>query len=430
MNEEETRRLAEEFRVIQQRNREEEAALLEEEAAAAAQRMAEAEALRGVGEEARVAAEERAAAQQDPNIMLAMQGRGLTDGQFNVFLQTINDRSQADREHDQQRRNQQRVHQLVKDEIKSQTKRIRPCDGANAAAVREYLTEIELARPYVGHDDVAVNKIVANTAQGGLKKSYERFMSAQANRDNVAWAAVRNHLRAAFLSQDEQEHLRTALERVKQTQYEGNTAYTRRFLESADDAYPPGERTAGDERVLLNNYVRGLKEAKVVERLVQETRPNTLEEAILGVEQFTADLERFQRFGWAPESGEPESMEVNAIQRVSHPPGIKGTGLGIEDFIKSLGIPALTQQLKGVQAELGKIKSLIGTAPNPSKSYHKPQSNNKPFPGPSTSQPSPQKPRKRGPCYVCGKGGHWARDCFHKKGSPPNNADPKMNQGN
>lgn len=417
MNDPEAQQLREELQAVQQRHREEEAARQAAEAEAAAQR-AELEALRAMAAEVRDAAQARAAG-QDPNIMLAMQGRGLTDAQFQVFIDQLNTNFQDGRVADERRHERQRVNQLARDEVKSQTKRIRPCDGTNANAVREYLTEIELARPYVGNDHTAINKIVANTAQGGLKKSFERFMSAQANRDNVAWEAVRNHIRAAFLSQDEQEHLRTSLEKVRQTQYEGNTAYTRRFLEAADDAYPPGDRTAGDDRVILNLYVRGLRDSKIVERLVQETRPDDLQEAIEGVEQFTADMERFQRFGWASEPGGHESMEVGVIRRVNDSPCVKDTGLGLEEFIKSLGIPALTQQLKGVQSELGKIKSMINkpstSSTPPSKSAPSSKSAKKPSTAPSTTSSS-HTPKKKGPCYVCGKGGHWARDCYYKKG--------------
>ena len=281
---EEQARLAEELRLAQQRLHDENLARQQEEAEAAQRHQAEVDALRAIADQARADAQAREA-------MLAMQGRALTDEQFAVFIGNLNDQYTRERTQDANRREQGRVTQILREEIKSQTKRIRPCDGSNPAAVREYLTEIGLASPYVAGNQQALNKILAATSQGALKRSYERFMTAQADREAVPWEAVRNHLRAAFLSQDETEHLRTALEKVRQTEYERNTAYTRRFQEAADDAYPLEDRTAGDVRVLLNAYVKGLRDSKVVERLVQETRPNTLQEAVTGVELFTASVQ-------------------------------------------------------------------------------------------------------------------------------------------
>lgn len=351
-------------------------------------------------------------------IMDQMQGRGLTDAQFAEFMRAVEER--ATRERIEQNAVKTRRVELdgqrtydnnINEELKAQTKRIRPCDGTNPAAVREFLGEVELARPYLNNDQVALSKLCGRLLQGSLKKSYERFMSSQLNRDAVAWDAIKAHLRAAFLSADEGEHLKTALEKVTQTQYEANTAFTRRFLEAADDAYPEEDRTAGDERVLLNLYVKGLRNAKVVERLVQEARPDTLQEAVQGVERYTADQERFTRFGWA--SGKAtsavEPMEVDAIHKVSSDPqaGTGDAGFTVDTFIKSLGIETLTKQLKGVQSELGKLKAMLAAQDKPTTV----STGSNP---PNKSQPQGSR-RETRVCYKCRVEGHLARNCPSKK---------------
>jgi hypothetical protein len=304
----EEKRLGEELRALQEQYAKDMEDRKKAEDLAEEARQAEIQRLKAVADDARAALAER---QQGMAAMNAMTERGLTDDQFREYIR-VQEKIKAE---EKAKKEDQRIEAIMRDEIKTQVKRIRLCDGSNPATLREYLSEVELSYYYVGRNDIAMNRIVANTSQGPLKRSYEHFMERQANRDQVTWSQVKQHMRVSFLSKDETENLKSQLEKFSQKTYEGNTAYTRGFMELAEEAYPKEDRTPGDDRVLLNLYVKGLKDSKIVERLVQETRPNTLREAILGVEQFTADRERFARFGWVQDDL-PEPMEVGAIHRV------------------------------------------------------------------------------------------------------------------
>jgi len=365
-----------------------------------------------------------------PLVVQHLRTRGLTDDQFEAFLKTVQEDALLKRAQEEiaQRQKAKQAGQRdydnnIKEELKAQVKRVRACDGTNPASVREFLGEIELSKPYLNEDQVAIVKLCARLVQGGLKKSFESFMSGQANRDTVTWNAVKKHIRAAFLSADEGEHLKTALERVSQTAYEGNTAYTRRFREAMDDAYPEEERTAGDERVMLNTYMKGLRDAKIVERVVQETRPTTFQEARLGVERFTADTERFSRFGWAPvqAAAVPEPMEVDsvgAIQKVGEDPPVNTEGFTVDRFVKALGIETLSKQLKGVQSELSKVKLMVANQSGMPKGSNSPTSTPT---NPSQPRPNPNTPRKETrTCYNCHKVGHLARACRAPRSSQKN----------
>ena len=133
-----------------------------------------------------------------------------------------------------------------------QIKATTPCSGVTSMAVREWIQDIELTRPYFAphlaepHLSVAKNidtlAVFGATLQGPMRRCYERFMEAQNNRRAVTWQMVKTHLSQAYLTADEQEYLKSALEKTRQRAEETNGSYGRRYVEAVAYAYPPTDR--------------------------------------------------------------------------------------------------------------------------------------------------------------------------------------------
>lgn len=274
--------------------------------------------------------------------------------------------------------------------VKTQSRRVRVCDGSTSAAVREWIDDIEMARHYLP-DDEAVCEVVANTAQGSLRKAYERFMQAQADRSQVTWKAVKKHLRAGFLSADEDEYLRTAMEKVKQTDFETTAAYARRFLEAADSAYSQDKRNLAENRIILTAYIRGLHNRDMVKRLVQEARPATVEEAVQAVERFAADEERLVRYGWSDDTTH-EPMEIGEVQTAK--------------TAMTEALEKLTRQVNGLQREFSRMKA-AQKSPD-AKPILKMKKNLGKWKKAWTEDGRPV-------CFECGEAGHMGKECRAKK---------------
>lgn len=289
-------------------------------------------------------------------------------------------------------------------------KATRVCDGSSTKAVREWILDMELAANYFTEAtrDGHLQHIVSCTLQGPMRRCYERFMNAQVNRDNVSWAAVRTHLRGAYLTQDEGEFLRTKLEKVKQSSYQTHVAYGREFEEVADQAYPTAERNTAIERHVLNLYIRGLRSHKVMTRLVQETEPDTLQEALKAVETFSAQEERCTRFiKGTPGSEDSNDMEVSVVEK----------DLEAE-------VDRLKRQITGMQREFTRLKAAeegrTKSAP-PQKSSSGNRQNRRGYTDTGEAI-----------CYRCQEVGHIARDCGQRrgKGQPTNVKRQQEPQGN
>ena len=65
--------------------------------------------------------------------------------------------------------------------VEQQTKNTCTCDGTSILAVREWLQDIVLVRPYFSfqHQDEDTLKVVAASLQGPMRRCYERFMASQ-----------------------------------------------------------------------------------------------------------------------------------------------------------------------------------------------------------------------------------------------------------
>jgi hypothetical protein len=100
------------------------------------------------------------------------------------------------------------------------------CSGSTSMKVREWFAEIEMTRTYFGdgldkpHKSVAIDidtlKVVQATLQGEMHRCYQAFIDEQPNRLLIKWQSVKNHLTLAYLTADEEEYLKSALEKTKQ----------------------------------------------------------------------------------------------------------------------------------------------------------------------------------------------------------------------
>ena len=128
-----------------------------------------------------------------------------------------------------------------------------------------------------------------------MRSCYEHFQAAQEARDEVTWEAVRTHLQDAYLTADEKEHMRSELEHIKQGAFETCAIYGRRFREAAHQAYATADRNAVVHKLLLDVYLRGLRDKPLVHKLIMESNPATLDKAFDIVAEFIARKERMTR---------------------------------------------------------------------------------------------------------------------------------------
>jgi hypothetical protein len=121
----------------------------------------------------------------------------------------------------------------------------------------------------------------------------------------------------AYLTADEEEYLKSALEKTKQRTEETTGSNGRRFKEAAAMAYSTENRNPAVEAILLNRYIKGLHSAAIKRRLIQEDDPKTVEAASKAVERFTVQEMRMKRIldnDYDP-SG-PEPMEIGLVGTV------------------------------------------------------------------------------------------------------------------
>jgi hypothetical protein len=292
----------------------------------------------------------------------------------------------------------------------------RVCDGSAPAAVREWIQDVEIAAKYfpAGTRDADVRHVVAATLQGPMRRCYERFLAAQPDRDNVSWEAIREHLRRAYLTQDEEEFLKTQLERLTQSAYESNAAFSRRYEELAEQAYPPALRNDTVEKLILTGYLRGLRSAELVKRLVQEANPTDLTGAMAAVEQYSAQEEYLQRVvANRPEAGRGDEMEVGEVK------SSKTETMAEKSAMQHVcaKMDELSRKVAGLQREFTRLSARTraagaaeaSAAPAPVMGRGRGMRA-----GPAAAAPA-RRPGEPIKCYECNRPGHIGRDCEVRK---------------
>jgi len=193
----------------------------------------------------------------------------------------------------------------------AQVKRITRCDGSTTKSLRHWFRDIDLSIPYT---DRTVY-VASQTSEGPLRLELERYLANLNDRKTATWPDVMQHLTTTFLSKHEADRLRDEVEKIQQGAYETASFYGRRFREAADIGYPTNGRNVDQQRAMLGAYLRGLRDRRLVERLVREGRPKDFLEAQEQMAQYEGDEYRLHRAlnGTAPEESQEEPMEVGAL---------------------------------------------------------------------------------------------------------------------
>ena len=292
----------------------------------------------------------------------------------------------AQQEADRRRVQAQREH--IKDLIKQTT----TCDGSTTAAVRTWVKEINLAHRQVGDNNIV--QVVSKSVTGPLRFEIERYLIETTTarnivREAVPWDDIRDHIQHQFLNVDEAAALRDEVEQTKQSAYEPEAQYSRRFRDVADAAYPANQRNADQERILVRAYARGLCSHELARKLVEEENPNNLEAAIRAVSTFSERKDAFSRLG-----RKEEPMEVSPVnaQKSQSPPTSTDSA-----------ITSLTVTMQKLATKVAKLEA----------AQHHPPKQPVTRTGPPTAPPRPPNRDAQGRprCYECQKYGHIGRDC-------------------
>ena len=106
-------------------------------------------------------------------------------------------------------------------------------------------------------------------------------MANNVHRKAIPWDNLRDHVSAQFLNVDEEAALRDEVEKVRQSVYEPEAQYPRRFREVAHATYPMAQRNADQERILIKMYSKGLRSDGIARKLTMDINPNNLEAALV-----------------------------------------------------------------------------------------------------------------------------------------------------
>lgn len=287
-------------------------------------------------------------------------------------------------------------------------RRITPCDGSNPRAVRDWLLEVEMSMPYTEQTIL----VAAQSAQGSLKRQLEHFLNSQYDRDEVSWETLKEHLQTTFLSAHEDDRLRFEVERIKQGAYESTTAFTQRFRELADQAYPPAATFSGaplarhqdQERILLRAFIRGLRDRHIVERLIKEGEPKTYKEATTLVVKYEAhDYALKLALDEAHFIREEEPMEVGAVAT---------TRESADSVAKK--VDNMERQVQGLTQQFTKLMATIKAAATP-LSRPRDQQHGQSSHGSDDSRPNRYADNGAPICNFCENVGHMERFCRKKR---------------
>ena len=163
------------------------------------------------------------------------------------------------------------------------------CDGSSDVATRGWIDDITLAFQMVGQPYIV--NIVSLSVTGSLRKEVEHFIQQSVNalgvgRDVIIWPSIREHVIKSFLNVDEVAALRDAVETMRQSAFETDASYIRRFRELAQKSYPD-PHNEDQCRILVRSFARGLRTPAVAVNTIEQANPHTLYEAMLWLSTYS-----------------------------------------------------------------------------------------------------------------------------------------------
>ena len=243
----------------------------------------------------------------------------MTDEQFIQHEQLEKDRMSRElrlKEDQHRSQHEYRVSQDCRELIKELAKRTTKCDGTIPKAVCDWIDEIELIRPEAtglhSHRETLM-RVVIQTVSGSLRKEIEQYIQRIASNDiidryEVAWNAVKAHIRKTFLATNEEAYLRDEVETLEQSPYEPIASFNRRFRDDANAAYPEDTRNADQQRLLIKAYARGLEDEEIAKELMTRGKPKTALECLARTAEFDEYNDQYARLG-----RREKGMDLNVI---------------------------------------------------------------------------------------------------------------------
>ena len=254
--------------------------------------------------------------------------------------------------------------------------------------------------------------IATRVTCGPLRREILRFIESQPeDRAHVPWARVKEHIERTFLSADENEQLRVSVEELSQKANETLASFNRRFREAVQRAYP-APRSGDAERIVMRQYMRGLRSEELVQRLNLELSEETLEAAMKFTERMEAGMERYMGLNRVKRREEPMEVahinpmasHINSAAQSSNVPSLNSVAPNSNDSAIASALVKIQKGQEKLAARLSRIESHVPAEPR----YPK---NNRRFPSkPSPSGQGQSSDTKHIACFICG-GNHYRAGC-------------------